>query len=158
MYFESIRDNSDFWTNKLDTLANVTGLYSILVMASLPATMKVVLANNQPIYSANDEGPKSVQAGCHELYCERVVNSKQSLLVNDASKDPEWAGNEDLVKFGLGTYLGLPLLIDDAVIGTVCVLNKSEYDFDAGIPSAYQRLLDLKMELEAKITTAMQEH
>ena len=155
MFFQTIEDNSDYWTNKLDTLAKVTGLHSILVMASLPASMKVILANNQPIYSPHDEGPKSVQAGCHELYCERVVNTKQSLYVKDASSDPEWVNNEDLVKFGLGTYLGMPLLVDDEVIGTVCVLNKSDYDFEAGIPSAYQRLLDLKMEIEEKISRSI---
>jgi len=155
MYFESIKDNSDFWTNKLNTLANITGLHSILVMASLPTSMKVVFANDQPIYSSDDEGPKSVQAGCHELYCECVVNTKKNLLISDASVDPEWAGNEDLVKFGLGTYLGLPLLINDIAIGTVCALNKDEFDFESGVPSAYQRLLDLKMEIEEQINIAI---
>jgi len=151
MFFKTIEDNLDFWTDRLNKIADATGLHSILVMASLPTTMKVIVANQQPIYSANDEGPKSVQEGCHELYCERVVNTKQALLVQDASADPEWKGNEDLVQFGLGVYLGLPLMAGDVVLGTVCALNKEEYDFEAGIPSAHQRLLDLKMQLEMTI-------
>lgn len=153
MYFQSLKDNSTFWTDKLDCIAKSTGLHSILVMASLPTSMKVVFANHQPIYSVDDEGPKSIQAGCHELYCERVVNTQKPLLINNASVEQEWMSNEDLVKFGLGTYLGLPLLVDDVVIGTVCALNKNEYDFDAGVPSAYQRILDLKMEIEQNITS-----
>lgn len=151
MYFQSLKEESTFWSDKVNSIAEITGLHSILVMASLPTTMQVVFANQQPIYSPEDEGPKSVQAGCHELYCERVVNTKAPLFISDASRDPAWRGNEDLVKFGLGTYLGLPLMVKDEVIGTVCALNKSEFDFDAGIPSAYQHLLDLKMEIENKI-------
>jgi len=151
MYFQPLEANLEYWRNKLNALAQTTQLHSILVMASLPASMKVVLANEQPIYHVNDEGPKSVQAGCHELYCERVVSTQKPLFVNDASTDETWAGNEDLVKFGLGTYLGLPLMVDEVVIGTVCALNKTPYDFEAGVPSAYQRLLDLQVEIESLI-------
>jgi len=154
MFFQPITDDLDFWTERLNKIAEKTGLHSILVMASQPSTMKVIAANQQPIYNANDEGPKSVQEGCHELYCERVVNTQQALLVSDASADPEWKGNEDLVQFGLGTYLGLPLMAGDVVLGTVCALNKEEYDFEAGIPSAHQYLLDLKMQIETQIAGA----
>lgn len=155
MYFQSIKRNSDFWVNKLDAIADATRLHSILVMASLPANMKVVIANHQPFYSINDKGPKSVQTDCHELYCERVVNTKEQLLINDAALDSEWSGNEDLLKFGLGTYLGLPLIVDGVVIGTVCALHKERFDFYAGVPNAYQRLLDLKMEIEGKIISTI---
>lgn len=151
MHFQSIENNSASWTNRLNSFADNTGLNSILVMASLPTTMKVVLANHQPVYNANDEGPKSVQEGCHELYCERVVDTKKELLVSNASADPEWVNNEDLVKFGLGTYLGLPLMVNDQAVGTVCVLNDKEFDFHAGSPSAYDQLIAFKTELEQEI-------
>jgi len=151
MYFQSIEKNSDYWTNKLNSFAEHTGLNSILVMQSLPTTMKVVLANHQPVYSANDEGPKSVQEGCHELYCERVIDTKKELLVSNANTDPEWVNNEDLVKFGLGTYLGLPLIVNEQAVGTVCVLNDKEFDFHAGSPSAYDQLIAFKAELEKSL-------
>lgn len=155
MYFQSIENNAASWTNKLNTFADSTGLNSILVMQSLPTTMKVVLANHQPIYSANDEGPKSVQEGCHELYCERVINTKKELLVSNASTDPEWVNNEDLVKFGLGTYLGLPLIVNEMAVGTVCVLNDKTFDFHAGSPSAYEQLISFKTELEKEMMTSL---
>jgi len=77
-----------------------------------------------------------VQAGCHKLYCERVVNDKAELLV------------EDLVKFGLGVYFGVPLLSNDEVIGTVCALNDKQFDFSKGEPSAIVAIRTLKQEIE----------
>ena len=155
MYFQTIENNSASWTDRLNSFSDSTGLNSILVMQSLPTTMKVVLANHQPVYSANDEGPKSVQEGCHELYCERVIDTKKELLVSNASVDPEWVNNEDLVKFGLGTYLGLPLIVNDKAVGTVCVLNDKEFDFYAGSPSAYEQLIEFKTELEQEMIASI---
>jgi GAF domain-containing protein len=155
MYFQSIENNSASSTDRLNNFADSTGLNSILVMQSLPTIMKVILANHQPVYSANDEGPKSVQEGCHELYCERVIDTKKELLVSNASVDPEWVNNEDLVKFGLGTYLGLPLIVNDKAVGTVCVLNNKEFDFHAGSPSAYDQLIEFKAELEQEIIASL---
>lgn len=151
MHFNSLINHSEDWVKQLNTIAETTGLHSILVMASLPTTMKVVFANHQPIYNQHDEGPKSVQEGCHELYCERVVTTKKPLLITYASVLPEWMNNEDLIKFGLGTYLGFPILFDNNVIGTVCALNKEEFDFQIGSPSAYQQLVDLKDKIEQAI-------
>ena len=151
MYFEAIEKDAEAWTERLNQFANKTGLHSILVMESLPTTMKVVLANHQPVYNVKDEGPKSVQEGCHELYCERVIDTKKELLVSNASVDPEWVNNEDLVKFGLGTYLGLPLIVNDKAVGTICVLNNEEYDFYAGSPNAYDQLITFKVELEKSL-------
>jgi len=102
--------------------------------------MIVFAANKQPIYNAGDEGPKSVQAGCHKLYCERVVNDKAELLV------------EDLVKFGLGVYFGVPLLSNDEVIGTVCALNDKQFDFSKGEPSAIVAIRTLKQEIETLLS------
>jgi len=155
MCFQSIENNSASWTDRLNSFADSTGLNSILVMQSLPTTMKVILANHQPVYSTNDEGPKSVQEGCHELYCERVIDTKKELLVSNASVDPEWVNNEDLVKFGLGTYLGLPLIVNDKAVGTVCVLNDKEFDFHAGSPSAYDQLIAFKTELEQEMIVSI---
>ncbi|MEH6445386.1 MAG: GAF domain-containing protein [Oceanospirillaceae bacterium] len=137
------------WQSQVDNLSNVTGLHSILVMESLLGTMKVVCANsNQDIYHEAEEGPKSVQAGCHELYCERVVNTGNELFVADAAADNEWKGNEDLVKFGLGVYLGLPIRLNGEVVGTVCALHNKPYDFCKGETSARDRLYQLQVTIE----------
>ena len=101
MPFKQLANHQQDLTAELNAIAQQFGLHSLLIMESTPDTMIVFAANQQPIYHAGDAGPKSVQPGCHELYCERVVDTQSSLLVADAAVDEEWRGNEDLVKFGL---------------------------------------------------------
>ncbi|WP_299735277.1 GAF domain-containing protein [uncultured Endozoicomonas sp.] len=140
------------WQPIVDQIASETGLHSILIMESLPGTMKVVCANqNQEVYKTGDEGPKSVQHGCHELYCERVVNTGKELFVPNAADSEEWHGNEDLAKFGLGVYLGLPVIIDGKVCGTVCALHNTPFDFLAGNQSARSWLLALQSKVHRDV-------
>ncbi|PVZ69607.1 GAF domain-containing protein [Pelagibaculum spongiae] len=141
-----------YWQAEVDGLAITTGLHSILIMESLPDTMKVIVANSaQSIYSQDDQGSKSAQEGCHNLYCERVVNTGTPLFVADTSVDKEWQGNEDLVKFGLGTYYGVPLRQEGKVVGTVCALHPESFDFEAGSTSAKDRILALQAKIESDL-------
>ena len=115
------------WQARCDELAETTGLRSVLVMKSLPQHMEVVVSSGpaQEVYHPCDRGPKSVVPGHHKLYCEHVVNTGEPLHVPDAAADPQWAGNADLVEFGLGCYLGFPVRADGENIGTVCALRSS---------------------------------
>lgn len=152
MVFSNIKNASSRWKSRLDELSERTGLKAILIMESKPDTMEVVVANDQPLYHVGDCGPKSTRHGCHELYCERVVDTAQPLFVPDASDDAEWKGNEDYVKFNLGVYLGYPLVYGGFVVGTVCALNDRSFDFEAGSPSVSEELKQLKHELELELT------
>ncbi|MHC6527419.1 GAF domain-containing protein [Vibrio proteolyticus] len=136
-------------TQKLNQIATDSGLHSLLVMQSMPNEMVVFAANTQEIYSPGDAGPKSNQAGCHELYCERVIDTNQPLLVGDARTDAEWQGNEDLVKFDLGTYYGVPIHCQGQAVGTVCALSRSPVDFHQGRPSVVEQIDALRAEIEA---------
>ncbi|EEX35181.1 MULTISPECIES: GAF domain-containing protein [Vibrio] len=148
MPFKQLANHQQDLTAELNAIAQQFGLHSLLIMESTPETMIVFAANQQPIYNAGDAGPKSVQPGCHELYCERVVDTQSPLLVADAAADEEWRGNEDLVKFGLGVYYGLPIMHRGEAIGTVCALNDKAFDFAEGEPSAIERLNQLKLRIE----------
>ncbi len=152
MVFSNIINSSSKWRIRLDELAARSGLRAILIMESEPDTMKVVVANDQPLYHVGDCGPKSRKPGCHELYCERVVDTAQPLFVPDASAAEEWKGNEDYVKFNLGVYLGYPLVYGGIVVGTVCALNDRSFDFEAGSPSVSEELKQLKFDLELEFS------
>jgi GAF domain-containing protein len=148
MQLNTINNQKEYITQQLNIIAKNSGLHSLLVMQSMPTEMIVFASNEQEIYSSGDSGPKGNQAGCHELYCERVVDLKQPLLVEDAVLSNEWKENEDLVKFGLGTYYGVPITFKDEVIGTVCALNRSPVDFSTGTPSIIKQINNLKTEIE----------
>ncbi len=150
-YYEGFADD---WQAALETLATDSGIDSLLVMHSTPTHMVTVLSAGprQDTYHPGDAGPKSVNPGCHKLYCEQVVNDDHPLEVIDAQIDPEWAGNEDLVKFGLGTYLGYPLHDPDGgVLGTLCALHHAPFAFDQGTPSLREGLEALRGRMEQAI-------
>lgn len=154
MLFSQLEAQQHELKQSLETIAQQFNLHSVLIMESTPETMVVFAANEQPIYHAGDAGPKSVRPGCHELYCERVVNDKSELFVADASQSEEWKGNEDLVKFGLGVYFGVPIIHQDNVVGTVCALNDDSFDFNMGKPSAVDCIRQLKSDIELKLTNS----
>ncbi len=145
------------WRPALDHIAQRSGIYSLLIMRSTPTHMMAVVSAGpgRETYHPGDAGPKSVNPGCHKLYCEQVVNDRQPLHVPDAASDPEWLGNEDLVQFGLGTYLGYPIEAPDGeILGTICALHSAPFDFDAGEPSLSESLRQLKADIEADLATS----
>ena len=62
------------------------------------------------------------------LYCQGVFDNDGELVVEDATRDPVWAGNEDLVD-GMRFYIGYPLKWPSGeVFGTICVLDRERND------------------------------
>ncbi|SRX79141.1 GAF domain-containing protein [Mycolicibacterium parafortuitum] len=111
----------------LDALVEKLGVKSVLVMRSEPDSM-VVAATAGDASRHYTVGAAGKKAGDDEgrvpLYCERVVDTDQTLFVRDSREDETFAGNEDEVEFGLHNYLGLAVHgADGTVVGTVCVLD-----------------------------------
>ena len=62
------------------------------------------------------------------LYCQGVFDNDGELVVEDATRDPVWAGNEDLAD-GMRFYIGYPLKWPSGeVFGTICVLDRERND------------------------------
>lgn len=153
LYYEGFEAK---WRDRLESIASASGIQSLLIMRSTPTHMVAVVSAGpkRDTYHPGDEGPKGVNPGCHKLYCEQVVNERTPLHVPDAAADPEWRGNEDLVRFGLGVYLGYPIEVQGEVLGTVCALHDKPYDFDAGPRSLRKELEHLKSEIERDLEHA----
>nr|WP_042179683.1 GAF domain-containing protein [Kibdelosporangium sp. MJ126-NF4]CEL13963.1 GGDEF family protein VCA0785 [imported], putative [Kibdelosporangium sp. MJ126-NF4]CTQ88332.1 GGDEF family protein VCA0785 [imported], putative [Kibdelosporangium sp. MJ126-NF4] len=130
----------------LDEAARRIGAKSVLVMRSTPTHMRVEASagESEAVYPVGAEGRKhGAFPEAKELYCERVVDTAQPLFVRDSRDDPEFAGNEDEVEFGLVNYVGIPLTADDGtVIGTVCALHDTPRDYSAEDIGALERLRD----------------
>ncbi|MGQ7935370.1 GAF domain-containing protein [Paraburkholderia sp. D1E] len=121
--------------NELDRVAERLGVKSILIMSSQKRHMKVEASGGpfESVYAVGAEGKKSIAGpDVHELYCERVVESRTELFVPDSRQSAEWSGNEDEVEFGLVNYLGFPVKgRDGSIFGTVCVLHDAPRDYSA---------------------------
>ncbi len=149
-YYEGFTDR---WTPVAEDVARSAGVDSILIMKATDTHM-VTAASGGPareIYVAGGAGPKSVVPGHHKLYCEQVINDDRVLMVADAASDPEWSGNEDLVKFGMGFYLGYPVhAADGTPIGTVCALHTTHPGGEA-VTTLNERLGRLAGEVEVEL-------
>ncbi|WP_424017049.1 PAS domain S-box protein [Halorientalis pallida] len=62
-----------------------------------------------------------------EAYCRRTLETDSPLAVGDAAASPAIA-DRAIRTFGLGTYLGAKVVVDDAVYGTICFADRDERD------------------------------
>lgn len=112
------------WQNVVDTMAGLMGVPAGLVMRIVDPDIEVYISSrtsNNP-YHPGDKEPL-VGSG---LYCERVINTREELLVPNALSDEEWKDNPDVAHHMI-SYLGLPLLFPDGTpFGTICVLDNKE--------------------------------
>ncbi|MCG8480235.1 MAG: GAF domain-containing protein [Spirochaetales bacterium] len=142
------------WTKATDVLAAEHGVDSVLIMKSTPTHMVTAASGGaaRDTYVPGGAGPKSVVPGHHKLYCEQVINTDRALHVPDAASDPQWRGNEDLVKFGFGFYLGVPVHDKSGTpIGTVCALHPSSPGGDDALEKLRASLSRLAREIEIDI-------
>jgi len=141
------------WQPLMNEIAGITGLKSILVMESLTGFLKVAASAGpfENVFTKGSMFEKGLYFNKHKLYCEQVLQTNKEFYVPDSSKDPEWVNNEDYLQFGLGTYLGFPLHHIDEIIGTVCALHDQPYDFRNGDRNAYDRLKELRDQVEKDI-------
>jgi PAS domain S-box-containing protein len=58
-----------------------------------------------------------------------VLESRQVVLALDAAADPRCRHPEVLRKYGLVSYLGAPLIINDNVLGNISLYTKKKYHF-----------------------------
>jgi len=75
-----------------------------------------------------DRGGFGIQVGdalpLRKVYCERVYQTEQPLIITDASQDEEFRHHPDYVEFGTVSYLGVPLMVRDRVFGVLCTFNR----------------------------------
>ncbi|OKY77095.1 MAG: Signal transduction histidine kinase containing PAS domain [Candidatus Methanohalarchaeum thermophilum] len=110
------------WQKIVDIMAEVIDVPAGLIMRVKPPYIEVFRANKSE-ENPYEVGEKEELAG---LYCEKVIKSKDKLLVPHAQKDERWKNNPD-VELGMVSYLGFPLeWPDEDVFGTICVLDSEE--------------------------------
>lgn len=59
------------------------------------------------------------------LYCYGVIEKDGEVVIEDATRDPDWADNKGLEKHGMSFYIGYPLKWPGGVLfGTICILDQ----------------------------------
>lgn len=121
------------WQGIVNTIAEIINVPSALIMKVDEPYIEV--------FRSSESSSNPYKAGDREnlagLYCEKVINTRNRLLVPNALKDKEWDKNPD-IELGMISYLGFPLLWPDGeVFGTICVLDSKENKYE----KRYEKLL-----------------
>lgn len=103
-----------------------------------PAGYQVVIASEQdsnPYPAATLIPPEA------NIFCRKIVETRQELYVHNAASDPFWDDNPEVVNDGFLSYYGLPVFWPDgSPFGTLCVMDFKITDYQ-------QEYLDLMKEL-----------
>ncbi|MFA7382439.1 MAG: GAF domain-containing protein [Desulfurivibrionaceae bacterium] len=109
------------WQEIVNILAEMLEIPAALIMRYVDPSIEVFLASNSE-GNPYHPGDKETVFGSG-LYCERVLTTKDKLLVPDALADKHWKNNPD-IKLDMISYLGFPILLPSKEpFGTICVLD-----------------------------------
>ncbi len=137
------------WQSIVNTIAEIINVPSALIMKVDEPYIKVFRSSesSKNPYKAED---REYLAG---LYCERVIETRNKLLVPNALKDKEWDKNPD-IESGMISYLGFPLLWPDGeVFGTICVLDSKENKYEKRyekLMASFKELVEAHLSLRFK--------
>ncbi len=108
----------DEWQETVDIIADIISVPAALIMRISDNDIEVCLSSDSP-NNPYHPGDRELLYGSG-LYCERVIITKDKLLIPDALSDEHWKDNPD-VKLNMISYLGFPILLPDkSPFGTIC--------------------------------------
>jgi signal transduction histidine kinase len=115
------------WQGVVNLIADLVRVPASLVMKVEPPEIVVIVASESE-GNPYERGEKALlDTG---LYCERVMSTRQKLLVSNALEDEVWKANPDL-KLGMVSYLGFPICWPCGdIFGTICVLDIKANTYD----------------------------
>lgn len=134
------------WQRLVDLMGRMTDTPAALITRIKPRDIEMLVSSDTTgnPYRAHEESPRNCG-----LYCDRVIETREPLLVTDAQLEKDWKDNPDMV-LGLSFYLGYPLSWpDNEPFGTLCVLD-TRHNLQAkqykGLMEEFQELVngDLK--------------
>ncbi|WP_417228440.1 EAL domain-containing protein [Amphritea sp.] len=140
------------WQATVDIIAEIANIPSALIMRLHTKHIEVFTSSNSLGNPYVKNELTDLRSG---LYCEKVIQSKQQLLIPNALLDPNWDSNPD-IKRGMISYFGLPLCWPTGEpFGTICMLDSNENNFSL----SHQKLLSqFQKSVENDLQNLYQQH
>ena len=134
------------WQNMLNLAAELLNVPAGLITRIDGSEIEVFLSSKSEgnPYSAgfNTKYPDS------GFYCEWVAKHRQTMLIPDARKNPEWKDNA-AVGMNMVSYLGMPIMRPDGeVFGTICFLDCRENkhnDIIIKLVAQFKQMIELSL-------------
>jgi two-component system cell cycle sensor histidine kinase/response regulator CckA len=100
-------------------------------MGAWQGLVTLVDADALVVVAAHGEGPFEVGERCPlpVTLCQHVVEHGEAMLVRDARADARFSRFPEVVEQGVVGYAGVPLIVDDAVVGTVVAIDRVPRDW-----------------------------
>lgn len=102
----------------------ITRLASVLLAA--PSSFLSMVDADRDFYKSAIGFPVSL-AKARELrgrtFCHYTLDRSEPLVISDTHSDPTWAAVPTVESLGVRAYVGVPLVIDGEVIGSLCVTD-----------------------------------
>lgn len=120
------------WQKELEAIDSKLGgtpekpISSLLIMLDLASNMLVVCTSGpgSEIFAVGTTGPKGKDGGEEKLYCQVVLEQKETLFIDGPSNMlPGLENNADMVEFGYSYYVGAPY-VAGPLKGTVVAMEK----------------------------------
>lgn len=129
------------WQNIVDLVARISGARAGLIMRVRDEDIEVFVASNTPNnpYCAG-ESERLKSSG---LYCEKVIENQDKLMVCNALKSDEWKNNPDVRKQMI-SYLGFPIIQPGGKpFGTICLIDDKENVYSSDLINLMEKMRNL---------------
>jgi len=109
------------WQKTVDLMAEVYNAPSGFIVQYTKEGYQVVIANQS---IRNPYSPGGTIPSDTNIFCRKVVTENKSLYVKQATQEPQWNDNPEVVDDGFNSYLGVPIVWPDGTpFGTICVMD-----------------------------------
>lgn len=143
------------WQKIIDLVARIADVPVGLIMRVSGKDIEV-LVSSQTEGNPYHAGEKDSFFGSG-LYCEKVIETREKLLVPNALKSEHWSHNPDM-KHHLMSYLGFPIRQPDGeTFGTICLLDRKENPFSSDITALLEKMRAL-IEDQLKVQALLGQH
>lgn len=116
------------WQRTVNLMANLFKAPAGFIVQHTHDGYQVTIASEQ---SENPYDAGSVIPPDSDIFCRKIVQTRQELYVRHASSLEEWKTNPEVTEDGFNSYLGVPIFWPDGKpFGTICVMDFAITDYD----------------------------
>lgn len=120
------------WRNIADLLAQLAGVPTATINIVEDDSIRVIAPVADASKPAGPDYVIKLTPGL-KLYCAAVIESREKLIIPDASKSAFWKGSQG-AKAGYIAYAGVPVFQPDGeIFGSVCIFDRKANRFEGPI-------------------------
>ena len=129
------------WQKTINVMANIFQAPAGFIVQHTNQGYQVVTASQQ---DSNPYSPGGVIPLNCNIFCRKIVQTREQLYVKNAKADPYWDDNPEVAQDGFMSYYGLPInWPDNNPFGTICVMDFKETDYQQDYLNLMEELRNL---------------